>query len=267
MVDLNMKVVEPRQLTPASRFKFRCHPGVPCFTACCGKTTIILTPYDILRLKERLRIKSGEFLKEYTRQEPHDKSGLPMVIMDMDRFNGVCPFVRPVTGCTVYRDRPATCRYYPIGQGTLITDKGVEEFYFYVREEHCRGYEEEAEWTVASWREDQGVDKYDEMNLEWKTMMLRRAPDGGPVTDERGNNLFYMVMYDLDQFRRFVFESPFLKVFSVDEDMQQRIWEDDVELLKFGYQYVKSALKLQDTQLRLQPESGKEAGPPPASQF
>ena len=59
MVDLNMKVVEPRKLTPESRFKFRCHPGVSCFTECCGKTTIILTPYDILRLKNRLRITSG----------------------------------------------------------------------------------------------------------------------------------------------------------------------------------------------------------------
>jgi len=144
MVDLNLKVVQPVQLTKDSRFKFRCHPGVPCFTECCGRTTIILTPYDILRLKNRLRLKSGDFLKAYTRTASHDKSGLPMVIMDMPRFEGRCPFVRPVTGCTVYSDRPATCRYYPIGQGTLITEKegekAVEEFFFFVRQEHCKGY-------------------------------------------------------------------------------------------------------------------------------
>jgi Fe-S-cluster containining protein len=245
MVDLNMSVVQPVQLTKDSRFKFRCHPGVSCFTECCGTTTIILTPYDILRLKERLRLKAGDFLKAYTRTEPHDKSGLPMVIMDMPRFEGRCPFVRPVTGCTVYSDRPATCRYYPVGQGTLITEQGVEEFYFFVREEHCKGYEEDAEWTIASWRADQGVDKYDAMNLEWKTMMLRRGQDGGPVTDERGNKLFYMVMYDLDQFRRFVFKSRFLELFQVDEDILEKIWDDDEELLKFGYQYVKTVLKLE----------------------
>lgn len=108
MVDLNMRVVEPRKLSLNSRFKFRCHPGVSCFTECCGKTTIILTPYDILRLKENLGIKSGEFLANYTRREAHDKSGLPVVIMDMPRFEGRCPFVRPVTGCTVYKDRPAS---------------------------------------------------------------------------------------------------------------------------------------------------------------
>lgn len=261
MVDLNMSVVEPVQLSPKSRFKFRCHPGVPCFTACCGTTTIILTPYDILRLKNRLRIKSGEFLARYTRTEPHDKSGLPLVIMDMPRFGGKCPFVKPVTGCQVYRDRPATCRYYPIGQGTLITEKGVEEFFFYVREEHCRGYEEDAEWTVASWREDQGVDRYDEMNLEWKTMMLRRGADGGPVADERGNKLFSMVMYDLDQFRRFVFESKFLQVFQVEDDVLERIWDDDDALLKFAYGYIKLALKISESD-QLRPKAAMADAPP-----
>ncbi len=261
MVDMNMGVVEPIQLSLNSRFKFRCHPGVPCFTECCGTTTIVLTPYDILRLKERLGIKSGEVLATYTCREAHDKSGLPMVIMDMPRFAGRCPFVKPVAGCTVYSDRPASCRYYPIGQGTLITEKGPEEFYFYVREEHCRGFEEETEWTVASWRQDQGVDKYDEMNLEWKTMMLRRGLQGDAVTDERGNNLFYMVMYDLDQFRRFVFESKFLQAFQVDEDMQQRIWEDDEELLKFGHRFIKLALKLEKT-LEAKPEVLQPSTPP-----
>jgi Fe-S-cluster containining protein len=259
MVDLNMQVVEPVQLTRESRFKFRCHPGISCFTECCGKTTIILTPYDILRLKNRLRIPSGEFLAKYTRTEAHDKSGLPLVIMDMPRFAGKCPFVQPVTGCQVYSDRPATCRYYPIGQGTLITEKGVEEFYFFVREPHCRGYEEEAEWTVASWREDQGVDLYDEMNLPWKTLMLRRAQDGGPVTDERGNKLFHMVMYDLDQFRNFVFKSRFLQMFDVDDEVKEKIWDDDEELLKFGYQYVKMVLKIEDAEA-IQPRLGPGPG-------
>jgi len=251
MVDLNLKVVEPRKLTPESRFRFRCHPGVPCFTECCGTTTIILTPYDILRLKTRLQIPSGEFLRKYTRTEPHDKSGLPLVIMDMPRFEGKCPFVRPVTGCEVYGDRPAACRYYPIGQGTLITEEGVDEFHFYVREEHCRGYEEDAEWTVASWREDQGVGHYDTMNLPWKTMMLRRGADGGPVADERGNRLFHMVMYDLDQFRRFVFKSRFRQLFQVDPDILEKIWDDEEELLKFAYQYIKTVLKIEEA-LKLQ---------------
>jgi len=260
MVDLNMGVVQPIKLTLKSRFKFRCHPGVSCFTECCGRTTIILTPYDILRLRQRLGITSGGFLDLYARREQHDKSGLPMVVMDMERYGGHCPFVRPVTGCQVYGDRPASCRYYPIGQGSLITEEGLDEFFFCVKEEHCKGWEEDAEWTIETWRADQGFDLYDEMNREWKTMMLRRAPDGGPVTDERGNNLFYMVAYDLDQFRRFVFKSRFLQIFQVEDEVQERIWDSDEDLLEFGINYLKMALKLEDAKIiGLAPQT-REAG-------
>ncbi|MBW1992004.1 MAG: YkgJ family cysteine cluster protein [Deltaproteobacteria bacterium] len=253
MVYLNMQAVRPVKLTLNSRFRFRCHPGVPCFTECCGKTTIILTPYDILRLKERLSITSGEFLARYTRREEHEQSGLPLVLMDMERFGGRCPFVRPVTGCIVYSDRPATCRYYPVGQGLLITEDGLDEFYFMIKEEHCKGFEEDAEWTVQSWKEDQGADYYDEINKEWKAMLLRRSSVGKPDTDRRLQDLFYMVMYDLDQFRRFIFKSRFLQIFHVEEDLLQRIYEDDLELLQFGYNYLKMVLKIQDSKdIRLQ---------------
>jgi|UniRef100_A0A7C5EQS8 Fe-S-cluster containining protein len=261
MLDLNMRAVRPVRLTLESRFRFRCHPGVPCFTECCGKTTILITPYDILRLKERLGITSGEFLEKYTRREMHDKSGLPVVVMDMPRFGGRCPFVRPVSGCQVYRDRPAACRYYPVGQGMLITEEGLDEFYFLIKEEHCKGFEENAEWTVQTWKEDQGADYYDEMNREWKAMMLRQSTVGKPEIDKRLQELFYMVMYDLDQFRRFIFRSRFLEIFNVEEDTLQRIYEDDLELLKFGYDYLKMVLKIQESK-KIQLQSEEKPSPP-----
>ncbi|MFW6123144.1 MAG: YkgJ family cysteine cluster protein [Thermodesulfobacteriota bacterium] len=266
MVDLNLQVVRPVKLTPESRFRFRCHPGVPCFTACCGKTTLILTPYDILRLKQRLGITSTEFLERYTRRDVHDKSGLPLVIMDMPRYEGICPFVRQVEGCLVYSDRPATCRYYPVGQGSMVTEEGLDEFYFLVSEEHCKGFEEDTEWTVETWKRDQGADYYDDMNREWKAMMLRRSSQGKPDIDDKTANLFYMVMYDLDQFRRFVFTSRFLNVFKVDEDIQQRIYDDDLELLNFGYQYLKMVLNIEDTmELQESPEPAQDSqDSPPA---
>ena len=43
-------------------FRFNCYPGVSCFTNCCQDITIVLTPYDVLRLKNSLGIPSGEFL-------------------------------------------------------------------------------------------------------------------------------------------------------------------------------------------------------------
>ena len=70
-------------------------------------------------------------------------------------------------------------------------------------------------------------------------MMLRRGETGGPVTDERGNKLFAMVMYDLDQFRESSSE-PFPDRSSVEDDVKEKIWTMTRKLLKFGYQYLKT---------------------------
>lgn len=63
-----------------------------------------------------------------------------------------CPFLYEA-GCSVYEDRPATCRYYPIRQASLkkldLSDGITDEFYFFVKEPHCKGFEEDKEWTVA----------------------------------------------------------------------------------------------------------------------
>jgi len=49
-------------LKPEDNFRFACHDGLECFTRCCRDTTIFLTPYDILRLKNALGISSETFL-------------------------------------------------------------------------------------------------------------------------------------------------------------------------------------------------------------
>jgi hypothetical protein len=67
-----------------------------------------------------------------------------------------------------------------------------------------------------------------------------------------------MVMYDLDQFRKFVFKSRFLQLFAVDEDLLEKIWDDDEELLKFAYKYVKTVLKIEEA-LKLQEAKVTEA--------
>lgn len=245
----SMKDVKPIQMGLNSRFKFKCYPGISCFTECCGRIDIALTPYDILRIKKRLGIAAADFLKTYTRSELDEKSGLPLVFMRMPaETNHKCMFVTP-EGCTIYSDRPAACRYYPIGQATLQREEGlagIEEFYFLIKEPYCKGHEESTEWTVASWRVDQEPDLYDEMNREWKAMMLRRDADARQAIDEKKQKMFYLASYDLDNFRRFVLESRFLEVFEVDPETIQAIRDDDIALMKFGFKYLKYLLVIEE---------------------
>jgi Fe-S-cluster containining protein len=161
-----------------------------------------------------------------------------------------CPFVS-YEGCTIYSDRPANCRYYPIGQGTLkkAGEKGPEEeeFYFFIKESHCFGYDEDAEWTVDSWRKDQEVDVYDEMNRDWKALQMRKNIPGQTELDEKKQAQFYIASYDMDSFRRFVFESRFLRIFDIDDETIKKLKSDETELMKFGFKYLKYILMLEQT--------------------
>ena len=74
--DKNPSHVQPRKLTLDSPLKFSCHPGVSCFTACCHNIKIILTPYDILKLRRRLNLQASEFVTEYTQPTYLEKTGL-----------------------------------------------------------------------------------------------------------------------------------------------------------------------------------------------
>ena len=46
--------VLPVQMGYETKFKFKCHKGIECFTKCCRGIDIMLTPYDILTMRKRL---------------------------------------------------------------------------------------------------------------------------------------------------------------------------------------------------------------------
>ena len=103
-------------LAPDAAFRFACNPEVPCFNACCRDLHQTLTPYDILRLKRRLGMTSDRFLAAYTTRHIGPESGLPIVCLKPRAADHLaCPFVSP-EGCTVYPDRPASCRLYPLAR-------------------------------------------------------------------------------------------------------------------------------------------------------
>jgi Fe-S-cluster containining protein len=242
--------VVPVKLTGKSRFKFRCHPGVRCFTACCSNINIVLPPYDLLRLRRRLGMTAQEFIDTYCSVEILAKTLLPVITLKMgDDEKRSCPFVT-AQGCTVYADRPNTCRYYPVGMVTLRkkdSETGKDEFYFMVKEDHCKGFEEDKEWTIDEWRQDQETVLYDDMNRGWMEILIKKKSFGEHEFPEMKNKMFFMITSDLDYFRMFVFESSFLETYDIPAEQLEKIKTDDVELLKLSYDFLKSALFAEDT--------------------
>jgi Fe-S-cluster containining protein len=247
-----------RALT-GEKLKFSCHRGISCFTACCADLHLMLTPYDILRMKKRLRLSAGEFMEEYTRPDESRESIFPLMCLKMrDDEKRHCPFVSP-EGCTIYEDRPGACRLYPLGRAASSDSSGKAEgeFYFFVQESHCLGFLEQREWTVEEWIQDQGVRLYNEMNRPWMEIVTSKNRHIRELTEQK-LGMFHLVSYNLERFREFVFKTRFLKVFEISSDEIEKAGADEVELMKLGMRWLRFALYGEDTFV---PRAGIDDGP------
>jgi len=229
--------------TPVSAetlFGFHCHPGLACFNRCCREATLILSPYDILRLSRRLNLSTGEFLRRHTRREAEAGSGLPLVLAKPARTGG-CPFLGE-TGCTVYADRPAACRLFPLTQGSELTSEGVVDHLFLRRLDYCQGFAGEPEWTVAGWEADQGFAEFDRPRRPWLRLLLQQVQPGRTPLDDRILSQFYLMAYDLEAFRTFLLESAFLQVHGLTLEEARPLETDDLALLRVSAAYLAQLL-------------------------
>lgn len=225
-------------------FSFACHPGVSCFTECCRELRLLLTPYDILRLKKRLGLGAREFIDQYCDEVYDDKRHLPMIHLKMrEDERRTCPFVSP-EGCGVYEDRPSACRIYPIARASRVhpVSGSVMENFFVLREEHCRGFEEPRHWSVEQWVEDQGLDAYAGVNDRWMAVMTHpRLVRGNPPSPQQ-QQMFYLASYNLERFRDFIFGSRFLTAFDLPEEELDAIRESDDALLELAIKWLRFSL-------------------------
>lgn len=221
------------------KFRFECHPGLPCYNQCCRDIDIFLSPYDVLRMKNRLGITSGEFLATYTSRVT-SRSGLHFVQLNMRPDDLKCYFVTP-KGCVIYPDRPWSCRLAPID----INNRG--KYFFIFSDKQCLGLREKSEWTVDTWKEDQGLVEYDELEAVFRTLPSSIRFTGMPTLDRHIAEMYFMACYDVDRFRRFVFESSFLQEYQVPDETAERLRTDDVELMKYGFEWLAVGLDVAKT--------------------
>lgn len=224
-------------------FRFECHPGVPCFTECCRALNLLLTPYDILRLKNHLGLTSSEFLDRYVSLRPEAETGLPLAFLEMqDDERQTCPFVA-AAGCRVYPARPAACRTYPLARASRkhALHGMVLEQYYVLREDHCRGFEETREFTTDQWVADQGLESYHESNNLWMEIITNRLLKQKPLSAQQ-MQMVYLAAYDLDRFREFVFASRFLDRFEVATEDLEAAKQNDEGLLRLAFHWLRFTL-------------------------
>lgn len=237
--------VMPTLLEGDKVIQFRCHRDVKCWNACCSNIDITLTPYDVLRLKNHLGLSSGDFLKQYTVPYEMDKDGMPGVKLRAVEGGTACQLMVP-EGCSVYENRPTACRYYPVA---LVSIRRQDEYtdrqsYALVEEKHCLGHFEDRKLTIDEYRQDQGVDAYDEKGRAWRQLVLKRKSAGPSIGKPTplSNQLFFMASYDLDRFRAFVISESFNNTYEVPVDTMAEIVADDEKLLDFAMGFLKQVL-------------------------
>ncbi len=254
MKETTPEPVQPVRYRASDKLCFDCHKGISCWNACCYDTDIMLTPYDLQRLAGHFECRPADVVRLFGSPSVHDRSNMPVVKLKMldrpgDRRKP-CVFLDEVDGCTVYENRPAACRYYPLGLAAVKIKEqdSIENFYFMVREPHCHGHDEPKEQTVAEFREAQGVEPYDQQNADWIYILMKLTSwksVGGPwgkEADARTKKMFYMASTDIDAFRQFVFNSSFFERYLVEPAMREELATSDEALLKLACDWLRNVL-------------------------
>ena len=238
------------ELAQGDTFGFACHPEVPCFNACCSDLRLMLTPYDVLRLRRALALPSAEFIRLYASMSPAPDTGFPMLSLNMlDDKRKSCPFVSP-KGCQVYADRPGACRTYPLGRATRLDENGgVLEQFFIVREEHCRGFEQDRTWDASGWLSDQELNRYNHFNDRYMRLMAV-CKNHGARLDPKQIQMVFLAQYNLDAFRDFLERLGLFDRLVVSEERKERVLDDEEARLEFALDWLELALFGMDDNLK-----------------
>ncbi len=230
-------------LSETDRFSFQCHAGLSCFNQCCRNLNLFLYPYDILRLKKNLGLSSDRFIETHTDIVLRPGNHFPDVLLKMaDNEEKTCIFLTP-HGCSVYPDRPHTCRLYPLEQG-IYYDAATNTsrlVHFFRPPEFCQGPRESRNCTLKSWETDQDAAFYNFMTAQWADVMrlFQHDPWKGEGPGGRLGKMAFMAAYNMDAFRDFVLKSSFLQRYSIPPDLRLKIKTDDLALLKLGMAWIK----------------------------
>ncbi|MEE8432851.1 MAG: YkgJ family cysteine cluster protein [Candidatus Desulfatibia sp.] len=239
----NLDQLPGRRLAAADKFSFQCHPQIACYNLCCRNLNLFLYPYDVVRLKNRLNLTSDQLLDRYVAIVLRDSNFFPEVLLAMsDTSERTCPFLSD-DGCRVYPDRPDTCRTFPVEQGALYDAGGdtTRLVHFFRPPDFCEGQHESKLWTTASWIKDQDAVIYNKMTLHWSRLkrLFQKNPWGREGPEGPKAKMAFMAIYNIDRFRDFLLSSTFLKRYKVKSAILKKIRSDDVELMKFGFQWVR----------------------------
>jgi Fe-S-cluster containining protein len=185
---------------------------------------------------------SDRFLETHADIVMREGNFFPEVLLRMaDNEAKTCPFLTD-QGCSVYPDRPDSCRTFPVEHGLLFKGQAStpESVSFFRPPDFCLGRHENQTWTLASWADDQEAVVFNRMTARWATLkaLFARDPWGPAGINGPKGKMAFMAAYNIDRFREFVFQSSFLKRYRLKKARVKRLRASDRELLLFGFEWI-----------------------------
>jgi hypothetical protein len=157
----------------------------------------------------------------------------------VDDGRASCVFIRS-EGCSIYPHRPAACRTYPLGRGTVKQKNCVQEQFVLLREPHCRGFEEEPAQTPQTYMKSQELEPYNRFNdLLVEITQHEQIRQGMKPSPEQVRR-YKLALFDLDTFREKLYRNELdipaaLHHHPLDDS-------DDESLLQFSMNWFKNQL-------------------------
>ncbi|MDY6911645.1 MAG: hypothetical protein SVM79_04730, partial [Chloroflexota bacterium] len=112
----------------------------------------------------------------------------------------------------------------------------------------CKGFEEAKEWTIKEWMDSQDVGTYNKESESYMQLTLHKHLQEKKDFPESKAQVFFKTCYDLDGFRKLIFESTFFDRFEVTGDIKEQMKTNDEALLDFGItKWLPFALFREDT--------------------
>jgi Fe-S-cluster containining protein len=224
-------------------FDFSCGSHLECFNRCCRDINLFLTPYDILRIKKRLKISTDEFLRTYTIPLFPPEIGHPVILMRMLPDEGKnCPFAGD-EGCIIYDDRPWSCRSFPLEP----VAESLPPLFEIVKRDFCAGFGKGKLRSVKKWRDTQSVAFYERINDEWKKVTHHERFSSVNVLEGGPRDIFFLGSYNIDEFRNVVLNGDFQNYFHIERRVLKQIKASDTELLLFAFKWMRHVLFGEDT--------------------
>jgi len=178
-------------------FNFSC---IQCARCCKNRSDyhrfdkIILTPYDIIRLSRLLMVTTSDFHCRYVDFEtrPRTQSAEAILRFKGDEKYNICPFSVDYQ-CTVYGDRPMSCRIYPLGRLILGNEAVI------IKPKKTKDCElgNGKRWIVREWLEKMELFHYFEFDRPWDLFAeIDQLKFNGLSPEKR--DFFFRSLYDMD---------------------------------------------------------------------